>query len=112
MKIRTGFVSNSSSSSFVAVLTRKREVRDFFIDKFPVIVGHGDEYLYESDKFISTNYGIYKENGSGVEVHSSCGDLYWIGMQVMGLLQKDMTVSECKKLFIKKMKVMLLITHF
>jgi len=103
MKIREGFVSNSSSSSFVAVCTNREDPINQFLSHlgFPS-EGELQEAVYEGDpNFKETNYGIYRHVPSKLEIYVSCGEVYWIGLDVEKMLVSDMRVSECKQTVIQ-----------
>lgn len=103
MKFKGGFISNSSSSSFIAVYTKNGDV----IAQFLSHLGFSSEEefceaLYEGDPNVrETSYGIYRHVPSELEIYASCGEVHWIGLDVEAMLASDMKVSECKQEVIK-----------
>ena len=101
MKIRNGFVSNSSSSSFVAVYVEDNNIITRFLKKF----GYEEEEISESEDHEDLehlDHGMVKHIPSGLHIHASYGDIHWIGLDIEDLLAKDMRVSECKDIVCKQ----------
>lgn len=110
MKTRTGFVSNSSSSSFVAVGIRRRgssnDEKRFkkLLDSMDV---PSDEYDWEDSriqKLKDVGYGEY-EMVDGSEIHLYGGyEINTIGFDAAEYLENDWTLSEIKEEFINTIK--------
>jgi len=101
MKIRQGFVSNSSSSSFVAVITDDQKIIDKFLEEHCSSSDAMEDFKEGShEDFEDINYGIYEHGPTGLHVYSSWSDINWIGLQIEDLLKKDMKLSECKQVVI------------
>lgn len=97
MKIRQGFVSNSSSSSFVAVLTRDKDTINKFLEKCGITRDDIGDIQYDGHSdFEDVNYGVLEHKPSGLQAYCCCGEIYWVGLDVFNMLNKDMRVSECK----------------
>lgn len=103
MKIRTNFVSNSSSSSFIAITyDNVEDIKGILLQKG---IDPEDNYWYEELK--ESRYGMFDLNSN---FDLMClEDCYIedskIALCIENLLNKDnKTVDECKQLFIHKMK--------
>jgi len=96
MKTRLGFVSNSSSSSFVAVTISATKIIDQVLEALEVPEDL-DDGLFGLKGWGCSNHGIYKHLDSGLEIEENCGEIYWVGLQIDDLLKKDLTLSACKQ---------------
>ena len=109
MKTRQGFVSNSSSSSFIAVMVQNDDIEEQLIKKLNLDeTDPGDWGWYDKLKelgFDESNYGIWTHSETGLDVSiDEYGEIYWIGFQIDNLLGKDMRISECKLFLVDKIK--------
>ena len=119
MKIRQGFVSNSSSSSFClyGVSLEEDEMKEALIEKGYATEEDLSEGLYEWLDEWSFEYNL-KEKGlskeeiaeklanrplAGFEYESMEGDYHWIGISWKNI-KDDETGAEFKALIDKKMK--------
>jgi hypothetical protein len=89
MKIRFGFVSNSSSSSFLIVGTDNKSLIEKLLEK-------------ERNSIEDDNSGV--ANGDLVSFIGSDDDYHLAGMEIEGLLRKDFTLKELKQKFIERAK--------
>lgn len=103
MKTRQSFVSNSSTSSFIAVAVRDEKV----VNQIKKKIGLnklGDEWWDEiEDKgFENIGYGLYQHSDTSLELigMSYDGEVDLIGIQIHDLLEGNNTVSECKDVLI------------
>lgn len=111
MKVRQGFVSNSSSSSYVAVVCRKpwsydpnkdekflrqEEVFNTLLMSLKLNNIEDEEDLYEIG-FTDYDYGVYEHKDTGLHAHIEYEDVYWIGLNIEDLLLEDKKLSECKE---------------
>lgn len=110
MKIRQGFVSNSSSSSFIAVgfHTDKNDLANQVFEKLEIPTGEYDG-SFNSDDVGSDWYDLYTsrfdENGYGVYKTKEglsffCGEEgpFFIGLDLLPFIIKNKTLSESKKI--------------
>ncbi len=101
MKIRNGFVSNSSSSSFVAVCVNDKNIIEKFLEIFEYTEEQISEAEYEGhEDFAYFDHAIVKHVPTGLHIHTTDGQIYWIGIEITDLLQKDLKVSECKEILV------------
>lgn len=109
MKIRNGFVSNSSSSSFVAVGIEKHSNKKIFEDILNAIGAPLGEYecddFYPGEKYASAKlddgaaYGTMETtNGSNLCLYGGY-EFYFVGLDAFPLFEKDFKLSEIKKRF-------------
>lgn len=101
MKTRQGFVSNSSTSSFVAVAVRDRDIINQAKEKLGL--NELGEYWWqkiEEKGFEETGHGLYQHLDTGLELIGMRwdGEISLIGLQIHDLLDNDnFTVGECKE---------------
>jgi hypothetical protein len=102
MKVRTGFVSNSSTASFIAVTVDYSNVGGWLEKKFPVLKTLDDEgTLDDLDEvgFAEYNYGLLTIPDTDLLLHTSWPDeRIWVGIDIETLLMDDWTISECGEL--------------
>ena len=117
MKVRQGFVSNSSSSSFVAVGiscsggwgdkdNKKKERWESLLTAMgmPTDSYEYDAFYPDSDseyagKATDYDYGTMKlTDGSEICLYGGC-EFYFCGLDAMPLIEQDMKLSEIKKKF-------------
>jgi hypothetical protein len=98
MKIRNSFVSNSSSSSFVAVGF------DNASEEFHKILKElqlNDYDMYGNDDFEQIDHGIFTSNKlKGICIYMY-DEPFFIGIQAGELIEQDMRLSEIKKILKK-----------
>lgn len=106
MKIRTGFVSNSSSSSFVAVgigsagWNAKPEDNKKFhrlLDKMNVPKGEWDwEDREQNPNIQDYDYGVYKTKDTGLCLYGGY-EIFFVGLDAMPFFKDDFKPSEIKQ---------------
>ena len=109
MKIRSGFVSNSSTSSFIILNVSDRKVKDKLTRALRL-----DELLDEEDYWYENileagwenyDYGLYNHKKSGIiAALTEDGDVWSIGLELEKLLKQDLNLSQCKQLLKEKLK--------
>ena len=113
MKIRTGFVSNSSSSSFLAVTTRNprllKEISNY-IGLPEEYEGWLDEYADsywkkddKSHKLTSGDYGRFVIKGTDIVVFDSYEGPAKIGLDIEEALRSNRTIDQCRVLLVKQL---------
>ncbi len=120
MKVRNGFVSNSSSSSFVAVGVSKggygasKKDGQVFTNLMEAMGMPLKEYEYDAfypnsdseyaGKASDYGYGTMRmTDGSDICLYGGY-EFYFVGLDAIPLIEKDMKLSEIKKLFQKAVK--------
>ncbi len=108
MKIRTGFVSNSSSSSFVAVgigaggWKTSQEDKKLFNDVIEAIGVEENPYDWEQIENLKhvTEYdhGSYRDTNTNVCMYGGY-EFWFVGLDALPLFEKDMKLSEIKQMF-------------
>ena len=104
MKIRNGFVSNSSSSSFIAVGLSAYDKRELFlkvIDALKIKANLDDDDFGES--FDVHGQGAF-ENKDGICLFMSESEVSFIGLDAMEHFEQDGKLSDLKKDLKKKLK--------
>ncbi len=89
MKIRAGFVSNSSSSSFIAVGIDDTNVARQLGWQSP----EDEDYDYEQTKLQDYGYGTWRVPGSKIVIYGGY-DLQCVGLEAEALLNGNYRVSE------------------
>jgi len=115
VKLRHGFVSNSSSSSYVAVIVRppwnaKSNAEKALTAKFEELMealdltnvtedseGWGWYDNMHNKGCSEAGYGMYLHDESGLTVCVQEDGIRWIGMEISEFLNQDYRVSECKQ---------------
>jgi hypothetical protein len=98
MKIRSGFVSNSSSSSFIAIGIGKKwgKPNTKFNDILKALLGCAPEDItYEVLERYWYEYGQCKKDG--ISFYTSDTEPFFIGMDLIEGIKKDKKLSELKK---------------
>lgn len=96
MKIRSGFVSNSSSSSFIAVGISKYEHPKAF-KKIMAALNLTEDACYdelEEKEWDSFDYGTYRKHG--IYLYENDG-VYMVGMNASEDIANDKRLSEIKE---------------
>jgi hypothetical protein len=97
MKIRTGFVSNSSSSSFVAVGIGKQYGKDNtkFNDIIKALLGcDPEDVTYETLEMYWSDYGSCVKDG--ITVYTSDAEPFFVGLNLLKGIEADKRLSEMK----------------
>jgi len=112
MKIRSGFVSNSSSSSFVAVGIEKYikypKINPKFDAALMALVGKfSDDITYEDLDTIWVQSGTCFKDG--ISLYTSDAEPFFIGIDIEDKIKADKRLSEikkeCQQLFKNNLKV-------
>lgn len=113
MKIRNGFVSNSSSSSFLIVgITDENTIKKLILKDNFCNEGHGissgNNFIYtgwlDEDEFWDGDEGQWKTDEEGELINGKYGiDIYQAGLDVSNRLEKE-HFRTLKKEFIEKCK--------
>lgn len=109
MKIRSGFVSNSSSSSFLIIGTTDSVYK---IAEKVGLLNDDDEYSNwtENENIVDAGYGGAELAGKRFSdampyvFYGSWDEPYYFGIDAEGLLELGERVPDLKELFIKKVK--------
>jgi len=104
MKIRQGFVSNSSSSSFIAVGIEDKDLLNKLVE---AILGFDLETTDDGEKYdclenLWTDQGMVDKDG--FTIYFSDVRPFFVGLEAETLLIKDLRVSEIKQMFIDLVK--------
>ena len=105
MKIRNGFVSNSSSSSFIVIglSTYKSPLAGKILDALGI--DEGEDAWEELPKrgFKEKDYGEFV-NKEGISLFTVDSEICRIGMNIIKDIAQDRAVSELKKQLVEKIK--------
>lgn len=103
MKVRNGFVSNSSSSSFMAVgIVSWYDPKEFDLLAASIFKKRFDEVTWEDLEPYMCGEGTYKFND--LDMFGSDGKLFLIGLSAESFIDQDMRLSEIKKECQKRFK--------
>jgi len=103
MKVRSGFVSNSSSSSFIAITIQDEDL----IKEITTAIGISDPITWEtvgSRDWYELNYGIYRYKNFPIALRIGYDYFSWVGMLIEDELKNNLTVLECKKILQQNLK--------
>ena len=96
MKVRNGFVSNSSSSSFIIVgVTGKDTIKKLLKKDKPQSSWGG-----VSNGGVVNFYGGWYDS----EEENNVEDINHVGIEIEAYLKQDKTISAIKKIFVNKVK--------
>jgi len=99
MKTRNGFVSNSSTSSFVLLNVQNRETRACLIEATGLYdLGDAEDWYEEIYKlgWEDVDHGLYKHKSGITAALDEDGECWAIGLELVELLRQNYKLSECK----------------
>lgn len=112
MKIRNGFISNSSSSSFVLVGISRWKKEKLFAEIFEALgftekeMTSADEDTMNPKGFDVSDQGEFSNDKNGISLFVNDSEVSCIGLNIFDDLKNDKTVNEMKKEFMKKIKAL------
>jgi len=105
MKTRNGFISNSSSSSFLAIYVADKNLLYQIAKLLKIPMQATWEDLEKSENWEDEEGdGIYKHKDSLIEIVFGYDTLSWAGMQIEDALNEDFKLSECKTILQERFK--------